>query len=94
MTDCKARVNCHVMNDDLCIVTTVIEEQNYELDPALSHFLPCHRELSRILKRSFVVHDIARLRPSKNIRLFDVEDRGLERMTCTPKDCRNYILQQ
>ncbi|PHT48022.1 hypothetical protein CQW23_12230 [Capsicum baccatum] len=41
--DCKARVNCQVMNDGLCIVTKVILEHNHELEPALSHFLPSHR---------------------------------------------------
>ncbi|PHT45248.1 hypothetical protein CQW23_14406 [Capsicum baccatum] len=46
------------------------------------------------LKRSLVVHDIASLRPSKSIRLLEVEAGGPERMMCTPKDFCNYILQQ
>ncbi|KAF3671728.1 hypothetical protein FXO38_06462 [Capsicum annuum] len=92
--DCKARVNCKVINDYSCIVTKVILEHNHELDPALSYFLPSHRELSRVMKKSLVAHDIAGLRPSKSIRLLEVEDGGSERMSCTPKECRNYILQQ
>ncbi|KAF3646898.1 hypothetical protein T459_27440 [Capsicum annuum] len=52
------------------------------------------KELSRTLKRSLVAHDIVGLRPSKRIKLLEVEAGGPERMTCTPKDCRNYILQQ
>ncbi|PHU22903.1 hypothetical protein BC332_08010 [Capsicum chinense] len=92
--DCKARVNCKVINDYSCIVTKVILEHNHELDPTLSYFLPSHRELSRVVKRSLVAHDIAGLRPSKSIRLLEVEDEGPERMSCTPKECRNYILQQ
>ncbi|PHU11552.1 hypothetical protein BC332_18482 [Capsicum chinense] len=92
--DCKARVNYHVMNDGSCIVAKVILEHNHELEPALLHFLPCHRKLSRTLKRSLTAHDITGLRPSKSIRLLEVEVGGPERMTCTPKDYRNYILQQ
>ncbi|KAF3614284.1 hypothetical protein FXO37_36009 [Capsicum annuum] len=53
-------------------VTKVILEYNHELEPALSYFLPCHRELSRTVKRSLVAHDIAGLRPSKSIRLLEV----------------------
>ncbi|KAM3205141.1 hypothetical protein P3L10_028551 [Capsicum annuum] len=82
------------MNDGSCIVTTAILEHNHKLDPTLSHFLPCHRELSRTLKRSLVTHDIAGLRPSKSIRLLEIEAGGSERMTCTPKDYRNNILEQ
>ncbi|KAF3645097.1 hypothetical protein T459_18837 [Capsicum annuum] len=92
--DCKARVNFQVMNDGSCVVTKVILEHNHELEPALSRFLPCHRELSKMVKRSLVAHDIAGLRPSKSIRLLEVEAGGPERMRCTPKFCRNYILQQ
>ncbi|KAM3382721.1 hypothetical protein P3S68_008296 [Capsicum galapagoense] len=58
-----------------------IEEHNHELQPELSHFLPCHRELSRTLKRSLVAHDIAGLRPSKSIRLLEFEAGGPNRMT-------------
>ncbi|PHT93697.1 hypothetical protein T459_01579 [Capsicum annuum] len=92
--DCKARVNFHVLNDGSCIVSRVILEHNHELEPALPRFLPYHRELSRTLKRSLVAHDIAGLRPSKSIRLLEVEAGGPDRMLCTPKDYRNYILQQ
>ncbi|KAF3676044.1 hypothetical protein FXO37_05510 [Capsicum annuum] len=52
------------------------------------------KELSRTVKRSLVADDIACLRPSKSIRLLEVEVGGPERMRCTPKDCRNYTLQQ
>ncbi|WMV46779.1 hypothetical protein MTR67_040164 [Solanum verrucosum] len=39
-------------------------------------------------------HDIAEIRPAKSIRLLEVQAGGPDRMRCTPKDCRNYILQQ
>ncbi|KAF3626031.1 hypothetical protein FXO38_29489 [Capsicum annuum] len=78
---CKARVNYQVMNDSSCVATKVILEHNHELKPALSHFFPCHRELSRTVKRSLVAYDIAGLRSSKSIRLLEVEAGGPERMS-------------
>ncbi|KAM3359889.1 hypothetical protein P3S68_019600 [Capsicum galapagoense] len=54
-----------------------VVEYNHKMDPALSHFLPCHMELSRTLKRSLVAHDIAGM-PSKSIRLLEVEVGGPE----------------
>ncbi|KAF3665241.1 hypothetical protein FXO38_05186 [Capsicum annuum] len=88
----KAWVNYQVMNDGSYIVTKVILEHNHEFEPALSHFFPSHRELSKTVKRSLVAHDITGLRPSKSIRLLEVEAGGPKRMRFTPKDCRNYIL--
>ncbi|PHT52475.1 hypothetical protein CQW23_06937 [Capsicum baccatum] len=38
------------------------------------------KEFSRTMKRSLVAYDIAGLRPSKSIRLLEVEDEGPERM--------------
>ncbi|PHT51784.1 hypothetical protein CQW23_06246 [Capsicum baccatum] len=76
--DCKARVNYQVMNDGSCIVTKFILEYNHELEPALLRFLPSHRELSRPVKKSLVAHGIAGLRPSKSIRLLEVEAGGLK----------------
>ncbi|PHT60590.1 hypothetical protein CQW23_02953 [Capsicum baccatum] len=78
--DCKARVNCRVMNDGSCIVTKIILEHNHELEPALPDFFPCHKKLRRTVKRSLVAYDIAGLRPSKSIRLLEVEAGGPERM--------------
>ncbi|KAM3360770.1 hypothetical protein P3S68_015624 [Capsicum galapagoense] len=58
-----------------------VEEHNHELEPALSHFLSCYRELSKTLKRSLVAHDIAGLMPLKSIRLLEVEVGGPKRIT-------------
>ncbi|PHT37876.1 hypothetical protein CQW23_21449 [Capsicum baccatum] len=86
------------MHDDAYIdakyFAGLVVEHNHELDPALSPFLPCYRELSRTLKRILVAYNIAGLRPSKSIRILKVKSGGSKRMRCTPKDCRNYILQQ
>ncbi|KAF3616878.1 hypothetical protein FXO38_34288 [Capsicum annuum] len=55
----KGRENYRVMNDGLCVVKKVILEHNHELELVLSHFLPCHMELGRTVKKSLVGHDIA-----------------------------------
>ncbi|WMV36044.1 hypothetical protein MTR67_029429 [Solanum verrucosum] len=88
------KVNCVVMLDDSCRVTTIMTEHNHELQPSLSRFLSCHRKISKALKRNLEAHDIAGIRPAKNIRLLKVQARGPNRMACTPKDCQNYIFQQ
>ncbi|XP_060202792.1 protein FAR1-RELATED SEQUENCE 5-like [Lycium barbarum] len=93
--ECKARVNAVVMVDGSSWrVTRVESEYNHVLDARLSRFMPSHREMSRSLKRQLVAHDIACLRPSKSIRLLEVEAGGPENLGCTPKDCRNYILRK
>ncbi|PHU11790.1 hypothetical protein BC332_18720 [Capsicum chinense] len=56
--------------------TGPVEEHNHELELTLSHFLPCHKELSRTLKRSLVAPDITGLMPSKIIKLLEVKAGG------------------
>ncbi|XP_060216966.1 protein FAR-RED IMPAIRED RESPONSE 1-like [Lycium barbarum] len=93
--ECKARVNVVMMVDGSSWrVTRVESEYNHVLDARLSRFMPSHKEMRRSLKRQLVAHDIAGLRPSKSIRLLEVEAGGLENLGCTPKDCRNYILRE
>ncbi|KAF3628622.1 hypothetical protein FXO38_28138 [Capsicum annuum] len=74
------------MNDDAYIdakyFAGLVVEHNHELDPALSPFLPCYRELSRTLKRILVAYNIAGLRPSKSISILEVKSGGLKRMRC------------
>ncbi|KAM3380778.1 hypothetical protein P3S68_006351 [Capsicum galapagoense] len=45
-------------------------------------------------EEQYTTGSIEGLRPSKSMRLLEVKAGGPERMRCTPKDCRNYILQQ
>ncbi|WMV43628.1 hypothetical protein MTR67_037013 [Solanum verrucosum] len=92
--DCKCKVNCVVLPDGSCCVTIVTTEHNHELQPSLTRFFGCHRKISKTLKRKLEAYDIAGIRPAKSIRLLEVQAGGLDKMGCTPKDCRNYILQQ
>ena len=92
--NCKCRINCIVLADGSYRVTTVTSEHNHELKPSLSRFFSCHVKISKALKRSLKAHDIEGIRPAKRIRLLEVQAGGPDKMGCTPKDCRNYILQQ
>ncbi|KAK4349501.1 hypothetical protein RND71_032256 [Anisodus tanguticus] len=92
--DCKVQINVVLLHDGSWRVTKVVGEHNHVLDATLSLFIPSHRKVSNSLKRHLVAHDIAGLRPSKSIRLLEVQDGDLENLRCSPKDCRNYILQQ
>ncbi|XP_057986683.1 protein FAR-RED IMPAIRED RESPONSE 1-like [Hevea brasiliensis] len=60
-------------------------------DPSMSRFMTHHRGLSNIVKRSLEANDIARIRPSKSIRLLEVQFGGPEKMGCFPKNCRNFV---
>ncbi|WMV50261.1 hypothetical protein MTR67_043646 [Solanum verrucosum] len=47
-----------------------------------------------VLKKTSKKRGCEYARPAKSIRLLEVQAGGQDRMGCTPKDCRNYILQQ
>ncbi|KAG5617010.1 hypothetical protein H5410_016834 [Solanum commersonii] len=85
--DCKYKVNCVVLPDGSCRVTTVTTEHNHELQPSLARLFGCHRKISKALKRNLEAHDIAGIRPAKSIRLLKLQAGGPDRMGCTPKDC-------
>ena len=68
-------------------------KHNHDLQPSLSHIFGCHWKISKALKWNLEAHDIAGIRPAKSIKLFEVQASSSDKMGCTPKDCRNYILQ-
>ncbi|XP_060182171.1 protein FAR1-RELATED SEQUENCE 8-like [Lycium barbarum] len=92
--DYKATVNAILMHNGSWSVSKVNRVHNHRFYYGLSRFMPSHRDVSKSLKRHLVAHDIAGLRPSKSIRLLEVQAGGPENLRCTPKDCRNYTLQQ
>ncbi|XP_059310329.1 protein FAR1-RELATED SEQUENCE 8-like [Lycium ferocissimum] len=91
---CKAQINDILLHDGSWRVNKLVGDHNHPLDPKLSRFMPSHRDVSNSLKRHLVAHDIVGIRPSKSIRLLEVQAGGPENLRCTPKDCRNYILHQ
>nr|XP_016460270.1 PREDICTED: protein FAR-RED IMPAIRED RESPONSE 1-like [Nicotiana tabacum] len=52
-----------------------------------------HRSVCDSLKRDLVAHGQSGIRPSKNIRLAEVQRGGPQNLGCTPKDYRNFILK-
>ncbi|OIT19713.1 protein far1-related sequence 5 [Nicotiana attenuata] len=90
--NCRARINGILEENGSWRVSKVVKKHNHQLEPALSRLMAGHRSLSKSLKRTLAAKDIAGLRPSKNIRVAEVLAGGPENLGCTPKDCRNYIL--
>ncbi|XP_050212818.2 protein FAR-RED IMPAIRED RESPONSE 1-like [Mercurialis annua] len=50
-----------------------------------------HRSLTINLKRQLEANDIAGVRPSKSVRMLQVQAGGPNNIGCLPKDCRNFI---
>ncbi|OIT08096.1 protein far1-related sequence 5, partial [Nicotiana attenuata] len=91
--NCKARLVV-VLDDSGCWrVSKVVHDHNHELLPFVSRLMAGHRSVCDSLKRDLVAHDRSGIRPSKNIRLAEVQRGRPQNLGCTPKDCRNYILK-
>uniref|UniRef100_A0A1S4DPB7 Protein FAR1-RELATED SEQUENCE 2-like n=1 Tax=Nicotiana tabacum TaxID=4097 RepID=A0A1S4DPB7_TOBAC len=90
--NCKARL-ATVLDDSGCWrISKVIHDHNHDLLPSVSRMMAGHRSGCDSLKRDLVAHDRSGIRPSKNIRLAEVQRGGPQNLGCTLKDCRNYIL--
>ncbi|XP_009769143.2 protein FAR-RED IMPAIRED RESPONSE 1-like [Nicotiana sylvestris] len=91
--NCKARLAA-VLDDSGCWrVSKVVHDHNHDLLPSVSRLMAGHRFVCDSLKRDLLAHDRSGIRPSKNIRLAEVQHGGPQNLGCTPKDCRNYILK-
>ncbi|KAF2310393.1 hypothetical protein GH714_009029 [Hevea brasiliensis] len=60
-------------------------------DPNMSRFMRVHRSIPSAIKRRLEAHDIVGIRPSKSVRLLEVQAGGPEKLSCLPRDCRNFI---
>ncbi|KAF2284221.1 hypothetical protein GH714_019967 [Hevea brasiliensis] len=88
--NCPTRINATLKDNGLWVVGRVVTNHIHQLDPSMSRFMAHHRCLSNGVKRSLEANDIAGIRPSKSIRLLEVQSSGPEKMGCLPKDCRNF----
>nr|XP_016485380.1 PREDICTED: protein FAR-RED IMPAIRED RESPONSE 1-like [Nicotiana tabacum] len=89
----KARL-ATVLDDSGCWrVSKVVQDHNHDLLPSISRLMVVHRSVCDSLKRDLVAHDRSGIRPSKNIRLAEVQRGGPQNLGFTPKDCRNFILK-
>ncbi|XP_019251240.1 PREDICTED: protein FAR1-RELATED SEQUENCE 5-like [Nicotiana attenuata] len=91
--NCKARLAA-VLDDSGCWrVSKVVHDHNHDLLPSISRPMAGHRSVCDSLKTDLVAHDRFGIRPSKNIRLAEVQRGGPRNLGCTTKDCRNFILK-
>ncbi|KAJ8562430.1 hypothetical protein K7X08_011721 [Anisodus acutangulus] len=90
----EARVNVIRKRDGSWMVTKVCRNHIHQLDSIMSRQMTGHISISKSVKRILEANDRADLRPCKSVRLLEVQSDGPENMSCTPKDCRNYIKQQ
>ncbi|GFP97773.1 protein far-red impaired response 1 [Phtheirospermum japonicum] len=72
-------------------VTRVFNNHNHALDPKMTRMMPSPRNLTLEMKRTLEANDIAGIRPSKSIRMLEVQKGGPNNLGCLPKDCRNFI---
>ncbi|XP_070023680.1 protein FAR1-RELATED SEQUENCE 5-like [Nicotiana sylvestris] len=91
--NCKARLAV-VLDDSGCWhVSKVLHDHNHDLLSSVSCLMAGYRSVCDSLKRDLVAHDESGIRPSKYIRLAEVQRGGPQNLGCTPKDCRNFILK-
>ncbi|KAH0711902.1 hypothetical protein KY289_007861 [Solanum tuberosum] len=92
--NCKARITAIVDNYDFWHVSKVFNGHNHDFLLAISRLMTSRTgRLVKYLKRGLVAHNRSRIRPSKNIRLAEVQRGGPQNLDCTPKDRRNFILK-
>ncbi|KAI5672885.1 hypothetical protein M9H77_13249 [Catharanthus roseus] len=60
-------------------------------DDSMSRFMLPYISLSTNVNRKLEMHDRARLRHNKSVRIFEVQAGGLDKFGCLPRDCRNYV---
>ncbi|XP_012065921.1 protein FAR1-RELATED SEQUENCE 5-like [Jatropha curcas] len=89
-TDCPAKVSAVLRKNGFWEVTKINTYHNHELE-TMSSFMHGHRNLDSTMKRKLEANDIAGIRSCKSIKLMIVEAGGPKKMTCSVKDCRNYI---
>ncbi|KAL8555973.1 hypothetical protein ACS0TY_003693 [Phlomoides rotata] len=88
---CPARLNAIRKDDGFWVISKTVMEHNHDLDPTMSILMPAHRKINVHMKRQLEANDIAGIRPSKNIRLCEVQAGGPNKIGCIPRDCRNFI---
>ncbi|KAI5674946.1 hypothetical protein M9H77_05896 [Catharanthus roseus] len=82
------------VNNGMWQVSKVVEQHNHKLHPSMSRFMLLHRSLSSNMKRKLEMHDTARLRPSKSVRILEVQAGGWDKLGCLLRDCKNYVQKE
>ncbi|XP_042396465.1 protein FAR-RED IMPAIRED RESPONSE 1-like [Zingiber officinale] len=92
-TDCKAKINITVHNDELCVITSIQLEHNYALSPRKSRHFRCNKVLDSQTKRKLELNDQAGITLSKSFQSFVVEAGGYENLSFDERKCINYVAE-
>ncbi|XP_042423040.1 protein FAR1-RELATED SEQUENCE 4-like [Zingiber officinale] len=90
-TNCKAKINVVIRNDDNFVINNVSLEHNHVLSPGKSWYFRCNKLLDSTTKRKLELNDQAGITLSKSFHSLVVEAGGYENLTFNERKCRNYI---
>ncbi|XP_042978104.1 protein FAR1-RELATED SEQUENCE 4-like isoform X3 [Carya illinoinensis] len=91
-TDCKAKVNATLKQNEKWLVTTVENTHNHiTVSPKKTRLLRSHKVLDEYSQRILELNDRAGIRMNKNYYSLVVDAGGFENLEFQEKDCRNFI---
>ncbi|KAG6523367.1 hypothetical protein ZIOFF_013223 [Zingiber officinale] len=90
-TNCKAKINVAIRNDQNFVITSVCLDHNHILSPGKSRHFRCNKVLDSATKRKLVLNDQAGITLSKSFQSFVVEAGGYENLAFDKRKCRNYV---
>ncbi|XP_042410344.1 protein FAR1-RELATED SEQUENCE 6-like [Zingiber officinale] len=90
-TNCKAKINVVIRNDDNFVISSVSLEHNHVLSPGKSRHFRCNKLLDSTTKRKLELNDQAGITLSKSFHSLVVEAGGYENLSFDERKCRNFI---
>ena len=90
-TDCKARINATLFEDEKCKINSVMLQHNHGLSPQKSRFYSCNRKIGIGAQRKLELNDRAGVSVTKIFQTFVVEAGGHDKVPFLEKDCRNFV---
>ncbi|XP_042472074.1 protein FAR1-RELATED SEQUENCE 6-like [Zingiber officinale] len=90
-TNCKAKINVVIRNDDNFVINSVSLEHNHVLSPGKSRHFRCNKLLDSTTKRKLELNDQAGITLSKSFHSLVVEAGGYENLSFDERKCRNFI---
>ncbi|XP_042965765.1 protein FAR1-RELATED SEQUENCE 5-like [Carya illinoinensis] len=91
-TDCKAKVNATLKQNEKWLVTTVENTHNHiTVSPKKTRLLRSHKVLDEYSQIILELNDRAGIRMNKNYYFLVVDAGGFENLEFQEKDCRNFI---
>ncbi|KAG6642418.1 hypothetical protein CIPAW_09G139500 [Carya illinoinensis] len=83
-TECKTKINAPLHNGEWCL-TSVELNHNYGLNPLVSRYFRCHRNIDLLAKWKIELNDRARIRMNKNYYSFVVKAGGFDNLQLKKK---------